>query len=220
MVKITESRRPTLSCNRFPKQEWPAQDLKNQKKRGSRLVCAVCKLKGVTAYDLELYSCQECQHHFGSKGFSVHVLRNYKWHGYKRLVCTHCEAQTKRERNKDERAKHHQEEPALKKIRRADYVEPMRSRGLRAKTRVGREFKGSELKYQMQASLVMPTAATIRCRKKKARNCDDLAKEMKNRGKNPRPGVNGDRVRPRCHNAHTGGFTTRKAAVISKYRNF
>ena len=121
-----------VSCDackkKFPKQAWPAQDLKNQKKRGSRIVCAVCKLKGVTAYDLELYSCQECQHHFGNKRFSVHVLGNYKYHGYKRLVCTHCEAQTKRERNKDERAKHHQEEPALKKIRRADYVEPMRSR--------------------------------------------------------------------------------------------
>ena len=114
-------------------------------------------MSGVTAYNLELYSCHECQHHFGMKRFNYRALTNYKYRGYKRLVCTQCEAKTKRERNKDERAKHHQEEPALKKIRRADYVEPMQSRGLRAKTSMSRKFKRSELKYQMQASLLMPS---------------------------------------------------------------
>ena len=175
-------------------------------------------MNGNTTYDLELYSCHECQHHFGMKRFNYRALTNYKYRGYKRLVCTHCEAKTKRERNKDERANHHEKEPARKKIRRANYVEPMQSR--RAKTRVGRKFKGSELKYQVQASLLMPSVATKRCRKRKARNCDDLAKEMKNRGKNPRPGVNDNRVCPRHHNAHTGWFTTRSAAVVSKCRNF
>ena len=213
-----------VSCDackkKFPKQAWPAQDLKNQKKRGSRIVCAICKQMGVTAYDLELYSCQECQGLFGMKRFNHYALKNYKYGVNKRLVCTHCEAKTKRERHKDERAKHPQGKLALKKLRRADNVEPMRSQGLMAKTRMGRKFKGFELKYNEQASLVLPRLTTKRCRKRKARNCDDLAEEMKKRGKTHRPGVNADCVRPRCLNAHTGWFTTRKAAVVNKCGNF
>ena len=68
----------------------PAQELKNQKKQGSKIVCAACRKNGVTAFDLELYACQECQHHLGNKKFGEDALWNYKYHDYKRLVCTHC----------------------------------------------------------------------------------------------------------------------------------
>ena len=175
---------------------------------------------GMTAYDLELYSCQECQGLFGMKRFNYYALKNYKYGVNKRLVCTHCEAKTKRERQKDERAKHPQGKLALKKLRRADNVEPMRSQGLMAKTRMGRKFKGFELNYNEQASLVRSGQTTKRCRKRKARNCDDRAEERKKRGKNHRPGVKADCVRPRRLNAHTGWFTTQKDAVVNKCRTF
>ena len=44
----------------------------------------------MTAYDLKLYTCQDCQHHLGNKKFNETTLNNYKYRSYKRLVCTQC----------------------------------------------------------------------------------------------------------------------------------
>ena len=70
MLPCTEckSKVPCDACKkRYPKKAWPAQELKNQKKQGSKIVCAACRTKGVTARDLKLYTCQECRHLFGNK---------------------------------------------------------------------------------------------------------------------------------------------------------
>ena len=75
---------------RYPKKTWPAKSLKNAKQRSSKLVCAACRSNGVTAYDLNLYTCQECRHLFGSKKFQYQALTNYKYHGRKHLICTAC----------------------------------------------------------------------------------------------------------------------------------
>ena len=45
----------------------------------------------MTAYDLKLYTCQDCHYHLGNKKFNEHVLKKYKYNGYKRLVCTQCQ---------------------------------------------------------------------------------------------------------------------------------
>ena len=79
-------------------------------------------------------------------------------------------------------------------IFRADLVEQMRARGLRTRTKAGRKLKKSELRCKLQSSSVMPSVEARRSRKRKARNWYDLAQEMKNRGGNPRPRVNGKRV--------------------------
>ena len=82
---------PCDACKkRYPKKTWPAKALKNAKQQGSKLVCAACRSNGVTAYDLKLYSCQECRHLFGGKKFQYQALKNYKFHGCKRLICTAC----------------------------------------------------------------------------------------------------------------------------------
>ena len=96
-AKLKEAKKKCDACKKkIPKQAWPADALKNQKKRGSRIVCAICKQMGMTAYDLELCSCQMCQGLFGMKRFNYYALRNYKYGVNKRLVYTHCEAKTKR----------------------------------------------------------------------------------------------------------------------------
>ena len=80
----------TLSCNRFPKKTWPARALHMQKQRGTKLVCEACKKNGVIPTDLELYTCQDCQHRLGNKHFNKGLLKDYKYHGRKRLVCMTC----------------------------------------------------------------------------------------------------------------------------------
>ena len=45
----------------------------------------------MTAYDLKLYTCQACHYHLGNKKFNIHALKNYKYNGYMRLVCTQCQ---------------------------------------------------------------------------------------------------------------------------------
>ena len=93
MLPCTEckSKVPCDACKkRYPKKTWPAKALKNAKQQGSKLVCAACRSNGVTAYDLKLYSCQECRHLFGSKRFEYQALTNYKYRGCKRLICTAC----------------------------------------------------------------------------------------------------------------------------------
>ena len=98
------------ACNMFPKKTWPAQELKDQKKKGVKLVCAACRENGVNAYDLNIYTCQECKHLFGSKKFQYQALSNYKYHGYKRLRCTACTdisgvAAVKRSKKEDSQAR-------------------------------------------------------------------------------------------------------------------
>ena len=39
---------------------------------------------------LFLRPCQECQQDLGTKKFNETALKNYKYHGCKRLICTAC----------------------------------------------------------------------------------------------------------------------------------
>ena len=80
----------TIYCNRFPRKTWPAQVLRRKKRRSSKLVCEACKKNGVIPTDLELYTCQGCQHQLGNKKFNKDALKDYKYHGRERLVCTNC----------------------------------------------------------------------------------------------------------------------------------
>lgn len=112
----------------------------------------------------------------------------------------------------------------------ADLVEQMRARGLRTRTRAGRKFKRAELKYRLQSSSVTPSVELWRRRKRKAKNWYDLAQEMKNCGGNPRPTVNGKRVRLSrsqltrwiashrkvCHNSREAGRKLKKAEFECK----
>ena len=42
------------------------------------------------AYVVGLYTCQNCQHLLGNKKFDESALKNYKYQGDGRLVCTQC----------------------------------------------------------------------------------------------------------------------------------
>ena len=115
-------------------------------------------------------------------------------------------------------------------LSRADLVEQMRARGLRTRTRAGRKLTKAELTYKLQSSSVTPSVELWRRRKRKAKNWYDLAQEMKNRGGNPRPTVNGKRVRLSrsqltrwmarhkevCHNAREAGRRLKKAELECK----
>ena len=46
----------------------------------------------MTAYDLNLYSCEHCRLLLGNKKFKAQVLKDYKYHDRKRLICMDCEA--------------------------------------------------------------------------------------------------------------------------------
>ena len=80
----------TIYCNRFPRKTWPAGVLWRKRRRSSKLVCEACKKNGVIPTDLELYTCQYCQHQLGNKHFNKGLLKDHKYHGRKRLVCTKC----------------------------------------------------------------------------------------------------------------------------------
>ena len=82
----------TISCNRFPKRTWTANAVNMQKRRHTKLICEACKKRGVIPTHLHLYTCQDCQHQLGNKKFNEQTLKNYKYHGRKRLVCTNCNA--------------------------------------------------------------------------------------------------------------------------------
>ena len=133
----------------------------------------------MTAFDSEVYTCQGCEHQLGHKQFSVHALKHYKYDGYKRLVCTHCEELSAHSTQVQSRCLEKSDQ-----ISHADLVEQMRARGLRTRTKAGRKLKKSELRCKLQSLLVMPSVEAKRSRKRKARNWYDLAQEMKNRGGN------------------------------------
>ena len=80
----------TISCDRFPMKTWPVHALHMQRQRDTKLVCEACKKNGVIPTDLQLYTCQDCQHQLGNKKFNKQMLKDYKYHGRKRLVCTKC----------------------------------------------------------------------------------------------------------------------------------
>ena len=46
----------------------------------------------MTAYDLNLYSCDNCRLPLGNKKFKAQVLKDYKYQDRKRLICMDCEA--------------------------------------------------------------------------------------------------------------------------------
>ena len=80
----------TTYFNRYPRKTWLAGVLRRKKRRSSKLVCEACKKNGVIPTDLELYTCQGCQHQLGNKKFDKNALKDYKYHGRERLVCTNC----------------------------------------------------------------------------------------------------------------------------------
>ena len=118
-------------------------------------------------------------------------------------------------------------------LSRADLVERLRARGLRTRTRAGRKFKKAELKNKLQSSSFTPSVELWRRRKRKAKNWYDLAQEMKNRGGDPRPTVNGKRVRLSrsqltrwmarhkevCHNSREAGRKLKKAELRCKLQS-
>ena len=76
----------------FAPSEWSAQELRNEKNQGSKLVCKTCRGKGCTADDPALHTCQLCRKELGSKRFQAEHLKDFKYHGYKKLWCASCMA--------------------------------------------------------------------------------------------------------------------------------
>ena len=75
---------------RYPKTSWPAQVLRDQKKRGSKIMCSGCREKGCTAHDLNLYTCQRCHQDLGSGRFSRDLLHDFRDHDRPKLICLAC----------------------------------------------------------------------------------------------------------------------------------
>ena len=85
------SKIPCDACKkRYPRKEWPAKMLYNQKHSKCHIVCSSCRGKGCTPQDPNLYTCQRCHEELGTARFGKDLLHNFKCHDRQKLICLAC----------------------------------------------------------------------------------------------------------------------------------
>ena len=68
---------------------WSAAEIKNNKQKGTALLCASCKAGGRTKRSPNLFKCEACQQELGRGQFNADTLKNAKKQG-SAIVCVKC----------------------------------------------------------------------------------------------------------------------------------